>query len=54
MRMADEGKRPARMDGSVLPNMSDQLWELVGRAWTHQPLERPTAQELYEELQKII
>lgn len=43
--------RPETPDGAL---MSDPLWELVNRCWTHQPPERPTASEVARDLKAII
>uniref|UniRef100_A0A1I8G7X8 Dual serine/threonine and tyrosine protein kinase n=1 Tax=Macrostomum lignano TaxID=282301 RepID=A0A1I8G7X8_9PLAT len=41
--------RPTR-----LPNMSDQLWDLMESCWSGTPDSRPTAEEAVESLQKIV
>uniref|UniRef100_A0A1I8HXC8 Dual serine/threonine and tyrosine protein kinase n=2 Tax=Macrostomum lignano TaxID=282301 RepID=A0A1I8HXC8_9PLAT len=41
--------RPTR-----LPNMSDQLWDLMESCWSGTPDSRPTAEKAVESLQKIV
>lgn len=52
--MVSQGERPPRPAIPDLPNMSDQLWAVIEKAWTQQPLERPTADELLSELRRMI
>lgn len=45
------GERPERPPGAS--SMSDELWELVGKSWSHQPGERLKTIQLVDMMQEL-
>ncbi|KAJ7575874.1 hypothetical protein C8J56DRAFT_1171771 [Mycena floridula] len=47
------GKGPERPTQEEAPSLTDDVWQLIQRCWTHQTSDRPQAREVVEELMKL-
>ena len=48
-----EGERPGRPQGAEGPWFTDDLWETLGRCWSHQPKNRPTIEAVLKCLERV-
>ena len=49
------GERPAQPSGVTnRPDMPNELWAIIQRAWRQQPSSRPTAGEVLLDLQGLV
>lgn len=52
MRKVLEGERPGRPEGGEGVWFTDDLWEMLGLCWSHQPGDRPTIEDVLECLEQ--
>ncbi|KAJ3560951.1 hypothetical protein NP233_g10504 [Leucocoprinus birnbaumii] len=50
IRYLMEGKRPGKPDKRAAPELTNPIWEIMQKAWSEDPIDRPTIQELMEKL----